>query len=434
MNYLNYPPILQWEITPFCNHDCIHCYNYWRSEDTKKNDLQFNSEVSEEYYLKIAKRIVESKPVIVTITGGEPMSVFSKIKSSIDLFLKKNIYVTINTNASLITDEIAQYLVDNQIPLFVSLPSSNSTICNKIINVEDGFKKIEEHLKMLISKGVSIRINMVVSKLNINTLYETAKYVKKELGLNYFCATKASLPINAKDVFGKYLLGKDDFIYLLNTLDKIKLDFNMEIDSSSVYPFCGIPESAFSNFAFKRRCNAGRVSFALTSTGDIKACARDSKNYGNILTNEFSECIRKMKSWQNGDYIPEDCKKCKHLWLCGGGCRIDSETVNGSICSLDPLVNLNNSHRDFTSETDSSCIDEGMKLSMNTDTVCVEEEKCYRISYKRKFMFLSKPFTHFIIEHNVFTPNEISEMFDVSLDDVLITCSSLIKKGLIRKL
>ena len=49
----------------------------------------FNSEVSEEYYLKIAKRIVESKPVIVTITGGEPMSVFSKIKSSIDLFLKK---------------------------------------------------------------------------------------------------------------------------------------------------------------------------------------------------------------------------------------------------------------------------------------------------------------------------------------------------------
>lgn len=115
---------------------------------------------------------------------------------------------------------------------------------------------------------------------------------------------------------------------MLETLNKIKEDLNMEIDSSSVYPFCSLPSSTLENFAFKRRCNAGRISFTIDSVGNIKACSRDSKTYGNLLKIPFSDAIKKMESWQNGDYIPSECKVCKHLWICGGGCRIDAKTEN----------------------------------------------------------------------------------------------------------
>ena len=432
MNYLKHPPIIQWEVTPFCNHDCIHCYNYWRSEDTKKQDLVFNKNTAEQYYLKIAKRIIDAKPVIVTITGGEPISVFSKIKSSIDLFLKEGIYVTINTNSTLIDDEIAQYLKDNRIPLFVSLPCSNASVCNSIINVENGFKRIDSQLRKLISIGIEVHTNMVVSKLNLNYVYETAKYVKEELGLNYFCATKASLPINAKSIFSKYLLNKNDFEYLLHILDKVKQDFCMEIDSSSVYPFCGLPVSCYKNFAFKRRCNAGRISFAITATGDIKACARDSKEYGNILKNTFSDSIKRMISWQNGKNIPAECKDCRHLWLCGGGCRIDAEVINGSICSLDPLVNLKNKNKEFLNKESTCVINENEILFVADGVNFVEEDTCYRISHRKRFVFISKPFANYIFSHKTFTPKDISNYFNLDTVYVSRLLASFVQKGLVQ--
>ena len=30
MKDIHYPPIVHWEVTSACNHNCIHCYNYWR--------------------------------------------------------------------------------------------------------------------------------------------------------------------------------------------------------------------------------------------------------------------------------------------------------------------------------------------------------------------------------------------------------------------
>ena len=38
---------------------------------------------SEKEYLQLANKIIEQKPVSVVITGGEPLLVFNKIKSSI---------------------------------------------------------------------------------------------------------------------------------------------------------------------------------------------------------------------------------------------------------------------------------------------------------------------------------------------------------------
>ena len=35
MNVLRYPPNVQWEVTAECNHNCIHCYNYWRKDYEK---------------------------------------------------------------------------------------------------------------------------------------------------------------------------------------------------------------------------------------------------------------------------------------------------------------------------------------------------------------------------------------------------------------
>ena len=96
MAKLHNPPMLQWELTAECNHDCVHCYNYWRKDFEKIAGLSKSK--SEEEYIEIARKIVELKPVAVTISGGEPLLVFDRIKSSIDLLHENHIYLQIGYN------------------------------------------------------------------------------------------------------------------------------------------------------------------------------------------------------------------------------------------------------------------------------------------------------------------------------------------------
>ena len=72
---LKYPPVVFWELTDKCNHNCIHCFNYWRTDTD--NTL---SEKSYEEYNRIANKILDQKPALVVLTGGEPLIVFKKIK------------------------------------------------------------------------------------------------------------------------------------------------------------------------------------------------------------------------------------------------------------------------------------------------------------------------------------------------------------------
>lgn len=432
MKTIKYPPSIQWEVTSFCNHDCIHCYNYWRSNDTKKEDIKFNNRVDENYYLKIAKKLVEAKPVRVTITGGEPLSIFDKIKSSIKLLISNNIVVTINTNIVLLNDEIANFLQENDIKLFVSLPSANEKICDEITNVKNSLEKIYRGIKLAQKYGISVNTNMVISKLNYHTIYETALFVKEKLNSNYFCVTKASLPINAKEDFANKILSLDEINMMFEELIKIKNELNMNIDSSTVYCLCGLDnENIINELYSKRFCNAGRTTFAMTSNGDIKACARDDKIYGNIMNDSFEEVIEKMEEWQNGSLFPIECKNCKSISICGTGCRLDAKSTTGCLNKLDYTCNLDNLNRTLTIKKPT--LNQDMILSLNPETIIVQENNFVRLSHKAGFNYVSDEFYKFISENKLFTINDIISNFNIPLQIINDQIYNLIKLGILLK-
>ena len=72
MKLLRNPASVQWELTPVCNHNCVHCYNYWRNDSAPLTHPNVD-------YLKIAKLIAAACPVHVVFTGGEPLLVFDKM-------------------------------------------------------------------------------------------------------------------------------------------------------------------------------------------------------------------------------------------------------------------------------------------------------------------------------------------------------------------
>jgi len=230
-----YPPSVQWEITPLCNQNCIHCYNHYRTDfDSIANTFLS----SEDYFLSIAKKLIENKPLSVTITGGEPLLVWNKIKSSIKLFRENDILVNLNTNAILVNQEIAEFLYSYRISCFVSLPTSDPILCDFITSSHQSLEKISKGVKILREFKVSVSCNMVVSKLNVKQIYSTAQYCKDVLNVNSFFVTKPTKPLNEKTTFDEHLLSYDDLQELFANMVKITKELKIKVDSACTYPLC----------------------------------------------------------------------------------------------------------------------------------------------------------------------------------------------------
>lgn len=163
------PLSAQLEITEKCNLRCIHCYHLNHCLE-KEVSLDLNHE----RISLLAEKIVESKIFDVILTGGEPLFRKNIIESLLAYFKKHNIYVSLNTNLLLATEDFLENIKTLKLDsLLISCPSIDG-YTYKYMTGNGNYKKFEENLKIVIDKNINFSINMVVNKLNIN-------YIKDKL-------------------------------------------------------------------------------------------------------------------------------------------------------------------------------------------------------------------------------------------------------------
>lgn len=404
MKTLRYPPSIDWELTSLCNHECIHCYNYWRQTSVVENEKE------KEYYESVAKKIIEVKPVSVQITGGEPLIVWDKAKGAIENLIEKGINISINTNATLVDDEIAKFLAQNSIDAFVSIPCCDEFIFEKIVNKKGTAKKAIAGIHKLIDNGVRVSLNMVVTKINLPYVYKTAEYVKEEFGAEYFSATKASLPQNANEEFKNQILSIEEFNFMLNELLRVKKQLGLRVDSAWIYSFCGLDKEVREEFGYKRKCTCGKYSFVVDAHGNIKACGCDSTSYGNILNDSFAVAIKKMRQWQSGELLPQTCRECKWLEYCGGGCRADALSTNGTICAFDSVARPMIKKEDGNTCKEQKNSVDNFTYVLNPQARMIEENNMIRISYKTNYEFVSNDFARFLNTGVIFSATSLSKL------------------------
>lgn len=424
MKELLYPPFLQWEVTSECNHNCIHCYNYWRKNKETNNDVAD--------HLSIAKKIVERHPISVVITGGEPLLVFNSIKSSLMLLKDNGIALSINTNAVLVTDEIAKFLAEMDISTFVSLPCSKPGICDEITNVSGSLKRIEKGIKTLLSHNVRVTVNMVVSKKNLNYIYDTAKYAKEVLGISKFFASRVSKPINSDKEFDKELLNKNEVTYIYKELIRISKELEMQTDTATPMPVCMFyEEEIFNRFAYSKNCTAGKTSYGLDCLGNIKACPRDVEIYGNILTDNFSEVWGKMEQWREGKFLPQECEACNVKNSCNGGCRLDAFPITGERNSLDPVTCLENIPIKFKKKEKKNCFSSDMFFYIPENIKYLEEKCGWRVNVGRNILIITSELKEFLITRTRFCISDFMNEFDVEYSLANNVVNRLLANGII---
>lgn len=429
MKKIMYPPNVHWEVTPACNHNCIHCYNYWR----KDSEQNFRKSLTVEEYLELAAVLIKLKVNAVTITGGEPFIVWDLIKPAIELLLKERISVSVNTNIVLLDEEKAAFIKNNNIGLFISFPCAEPSICDFITNTNSSVQRIVEKIDYLAENKMPFQLNIVASKININYIESTVDFLKERYNLKKIFITRVGKPINSDSSFNQYLLDREDINQLQNISVRIHKKHDIMVDTGCPYTPCSITsQEAFDLFGYRKFCTAGKTSYAIDFSGNVKACPRDSNNYGNILAEDFQIIWNQMNVWRDDTLLPKECKKCSEKEFCFGGCRVDSYPFTGKLDAMDSIADIKNLPIKFhrrpkkdimLSETDTFIVASGFRA--------IKEDFGYRISNYGKYVFVTDDFYNYLSSTTLFSVQSFMQYFTVDKDTACMVINKLLVNHII---
>lgn len=421
MSNLLYPPFLQWEITSRCNHNCIHCYNYWRAHDIAVEECVRPNDISD--------AIIARKPLYIAITGGEPLLVFSKVKEAIIKFSKAGIKTSISTNGTLITDDIIEFLEKYDVDLVISYPSCDNNICDAVCSSHNVVHKLEKIWPLLKHHNINTTINIVINKLNLPTLYSTIEHIKPY----GFCVRVgiAQRPINASDEYLAYALNKDDIESAITTCICAKKMLGVDVDFSVCLPDCAFANQDQLYALEKGSCFAGSIAYAICTNGDVKACQCDTRVYGNILVDPFETIYASMSEWRDGSLVPVECKTCARLPFCQGGCRIEAYANAGRYQALPTFAQPELIH------SQDQCIEEQVYsldtvFNVDASVIFLKDAECWRVSRGIKPAFLSDAFAQWLKLHKRFSLSELASATTISSQQLSRIVEMLIQNDIIR--
>jgi len=224
--------MLYLEVTHSCDLRCVGCYTKAGKE---KNDV-----LTLEEKKSVVRQAKKMGARFVSLSGsGEPL-LYDDIFILIDYIKQLQMGVIIYTNGTLLSKEVADFLVSRSVQVYFKLYSLNPTIFNRMVGVKDAYQwvdysynyngefktiKIPSGLKYLFDVHDTtghhdlVKIEALITRINFSALLEVARFCK-EVNLPLFLETPV---FNGRAVnnYKNIMLSSDEYQSLYYGLEKI---------------------------------------------------------------------------------------------------------------------------------------------------------------------------------------------------------------------
>ncbi|MFP4496818.1 MAG: SPASM domain-containing protein [Vulcanimicrobiota bacterium] len=319
-------------ITHKCNLACSYCFAERLTEENAPS-------MTVETVCKSLDFLFENSHDVhrlqVDFFGGEPLLVFDKVKAGVEYARKleqkldKEILFSLTTNATLLTDEIIDFVKKHNISLILSLDGDKTVndLHRKYRNGKGSFDEIIKNILKVKEKlhpmDYYIRGTFTARSLNLK---ETADFFHR-MGFYNISLEPVTGPDTYEFSLKKEHLGNlhEEYIKLANWMKDKNIQFyhfNMELEN----PLC-----------LTRRitgCGAGVEYVVVDPRGDIYPCHQFVENEEFLLGNIFHGINNhKLCSTfrESTIYQKEDCPRCWARFYCSGGCHFQHYVRTGSI-------------------------------------------------------------------------------------------------------
>lgn len=318
------PLNVTFELTPFCNFDCVMCYVRLTKEQAKEQ----GELLSAEKWLEIAQQAKNMGALNVCLTGGEPFMhpQFWEIYSELN---KMGFLITILSNGALIDESLMEKFERYGMPYMMKLTlyGVSDETYKRTCGSPDGFTKICEALDLLRKSNVPCKLTATIVRENacdLQGMYEFAK--EKKVPFQHTISVVKSSRGVTKNI-------KDSRFVFADFPDELSLE---DLEKNK-FPTVESP------FAW---CAGHRKTFWMTWNGHMQVCSFMNKPFvkysGNLAQDwkELNEKTDKIKS-------PQECDSCEWKAFCqrcpGALCAEsgDPEKISEDLCdAAKKLYNL----------------------------------------------------------------------------------------------
>ena len=324
-------------VTAKCNLACKHCSIY--------GDGPIEGDLTLDQWRDIIRRLAEWKVLKLTISGGEPL-VREDMPEIIAAILSHPLRFSLNTNAMLVTDEMAKVLAEAAPRLetvMVSLDGAGPETHDRQ-RAPGAFEAMSEGVVRLRRAGAPVGFYCTVTSLNVDELEDIAawgvergSYVKfndvlsvgracadSDLGLDQETRREAARRVaKLTEVHGPKITG--------TLLDMHRFAERVLAGEAKAHP------------QGSRGCGAMRGQACICPDGRFAPCDHlDHVTMGDALRDELADVWtgEAARRFRGALAVPisdlDECRDCEHLKVCSGGCPVLPMLASGPVLGPDP--------------------------------------------------------------------------------------------------
>ncbi len=337
------PQNVAFMITRHCNLHCVHC--------SASPEQFLREDMTTKEILGVIDDLARCKVFRVTMTGGEPLT-HPDFFAIVDAFVEKPMHLQINTNGTLITEQIIRRLAKlrRRPRVLVSLDGVTAETYDRIRG-PGRFEDMRKGIRMLRKADFDVRPFVVVSRLNYHELPRIAEFANS-IGTG-------SIKVVDPQVCGRVPLHMDEMAIPPEELPRL-LDMVLEIDRH--HP--GLLNGAWLQTAhFYRKlkdgtigepdpgerlffnCGAAWGQAAIACDGTVSPCEMAfTYRAGNVLDQPFDQIWRESPVFDairqcRGMPLAKvhGCEDCSWHHTCSGPCPISGYTAYGVWPAVGPV-------------------------------------------------------------------------------------------------
>jgi len=324
----NIPISGQFELTARCNLRCKMCYVCRAAND----QAAISRELTAVEWINLAREAQKAGMLYLLLTGGE-VFIRPDFQEIYEEMLKLGLRITIYTNATLITPEIAQWL--GRFPpaaMEVTIYGASEQTYQKVSGDPDGFSQTLRGIDLLAAQGINLKLRTTVISDNAADHDQLVKLAEdRDLLLQYvlyisprrgvLSGVKDSLRLSPQEITQYEIKASQTFARIVSKMkEKYDLPPNALVDQNKQKNNLVSPHYPF-------KCNAGRSAFWVTWFGAMTPCGTMAEPATEPLRAGFANAWKELTALCAAIPLCSECSQCsvrEVCWTCPA--RLKSET------------------------------------------------------------------------------------------------------------
>jgi len=306
------------ELTHRCPLECAHCYNNLPVGDREAQ----RRELDTAELCRIIDEMADAGCLWLLFTGGEIfarpdfLAIYTHAK-------RRGLLVTLFTNGTQITTEIADHLADwRPFAIEITLYGRTRETYERLTGVPGSFDRCMRGIRLLKERGLPLKLKTVAVTINRHEVHAMQAFAEEELGVPF----KFDGMINARTDCSHSPLGvrlSPAEMVELDVGDPVRREEWTALARERIGPIVKTREDVY-------QCGGGINAFAIDPEGKMSICVLSQMDMFDLRKGSFQEGWEGFLAKVRTKKItrPTKCTDCQIRSLCSA-CAATSELENG---------------------------------------------------------------------------------------------------------